>query len=280
MKIDSLIKISSIKDNDFYNFSFDERVKYLKYLSINIVREKNIFFIETKNEKHRIEFKDSYVNINDFNFNIYKIDKIEDFIISSILDCYMSYEFNNHSHISPFFNIEKTDVVLDIGSGFGFFSKYIENSVSKIIMIEPSPFFNNLLKQNFNNEIYDLFLSSNIGYININDTHKDGYKIDGLKSDTKVEIKTTTIDSFFLDMKFNFIRMDVENSEINIIDGAKKYIEKYKPKLSIAIYHSFLNGYLIKEKLLSINPNYHIHFSGICERHGSNKISPMILYAW
>ncbi len=71
-----------------------------------------------------------------------------------------------------------------------------------------------------------------------------------------VKIETTFIDKFVKDKqikKVDFIKLDVENSEIKVIEGAKNTILRDRPQMAISIYHScehFLNIPLILDEML------------------------------
>lgn len=55
-----------------------------------------------------------------------------------------------------------------------------------------------------------------------------------------IEIETTDIDSFVKENNLNigFIKADVEGQIIPLIKGAKNTIQKHRPVLCLAIYHS------------------------------------------
>lgn len=71
-----------------------------------------------------------------------------------------------------------------------------------------------------------------------------------------VKIEATYIDKFVKDRKIkkvDFIKLDVENSEIKVIEGAKNTILRDRPQMAISIYHScehFLNIPLILDEML------------------------------
>jgi FkbM family methyltransferase len=74
-------------------------------------------------------------------------------------------------------------------------------------------------------------------------------------------IKSDTMDSIFSDIKIDLIKIDTEGCEYNILNGARKIIEKYKPKIFLEYYDINLNqfGLSIKDldNLIS-ELNYHI----------------------
>jgi hypothetical protein len=72
-------------------------------------------------------------------------------------------------------------------------------------------------------------------------------------------IRTTTIDDFLISVsgtKLDFIKMDIEGSELNALKGAKKVICKYRPKLAISVYHHPEDIYEIPKWIESLNLGY------------------------
>lgn len=59
--------------------------------------------------------------------------------------------------------------------------------------------------------------------------------------------------------KISFLKMDIEGAEGRALDGAKKTIEKFKPKLYICAYHRNEDFFALPEKILSIRSDYKIY---------------------
>ncbi len=56
--------------------------------------------------------------------------------------------------------------------------------------------------------------------------------------------------------KISLIKSDTEGYETSIIEGAKETIKKYKPVITIAIYHTPFDFFEMKDRLKMLNPEY------------------------
>ena len=56
--------------------------------------------------------------------------------------------------------------------------------------------------------------------------------------------------------KVTFLKMDIESAELNALYGARRVIEKDKPRLAICVYHKPEDIIYIASYILSINPEY------------------------
>lgn len=81
------------------------------------------------------------------------------------------------------------------------------------------------------------------------------------KSDDPVakHIKTTSIDSFMRHNnlpRINFIKMDIEGSELEALKGAEQTINQHKPKIAIAVYHQLQDFWEIPQWIDSLKLGY------------------------
>ena len=168
--------------------------------------------------------------------------------------------YNNHKNLESsgeknFLNKlcgAKPQLCIDVGANIGEYSKYIlENSNSRVIAFEPMPeSFNklNLLKKIFINRLLTFNIGigekegikklyydkKNLQWANFNPELK---KINYLKNSKKfLKCKISTLDNFLLKnkklsiKKIDLIKIDTEGYELEVLVGAKKTIEKFKPK--------------------------------------------------
>lgn len=102
---------------------------------------------------------------------------------------------------------------------------------------------------------------------------KDGTtKVTNLKNG--VELNVVTIDEMLGGRVCGFIKMDIEGSEYEALNGAKKTIIKDHPILAISIYHKPEDIIKIPEYILELSGTYRFYI-----RHYSTNLSETILYA-
>lgn len=76
------------------------------------------------------------------------------------------------------------------------------------------------------------------------------------------ETTTLSIDDFVKNNKINkvdFIKMDIEGAELLALEGAVETIKKFKPKLAIAIYHSWDDFVDIPAWIANLNLGYELN---------------------
>ena len=241
--------------NTFYDMLKDDISKKI-FKKATIYRYMLAFYPEAfgniKNSMHLV-FRYSIVNI------LYWIFKRILFIIQRFkypleIEVFITfYIFGlKQYNIKNIFEVKNDAVVFDIGAFKGdtayFFSKKCSNK-ARIYAFEPDE--NNykiLLK------IKDKYKLNNVIASNILFSNSET-EINFLSMDLNrpaVKMKSTTIDKFVEENnieKIDYIKMDVEGAEKNILEGSIKTIKKFKPFLAIAIYHG---GKLFMEDFYNI----------------------------
>lgn len=89
----------------------------------------------------------------------------------------------------------------------------------------------------------------------------------------KILIEILPID-FLKDVIFTYIKLDIEGFEKQALTGARKTINKYKPKLAICVYHNIEDLWEIPYLINKIKKNYKFHL-----RHYTNFLFDTICYA-
>lgn len=135
--------------------------------------------------------------------------------------------------------VKEGDAVIDCGAfigdqTIGYAKKVGANG--KVIAFEPNPIAFECLEYNLelfkNVELRNEGLSDSNGKINLVEVPTNAGMTFAEKS--KKGIKCVTIDSLKLE-KLDFIKIDAEGFEHNILKGAEKTIKKFKPKMVIEI---------------------------------------------
>lgn len=104
-----------------------------------------------------------------------------------------------------------------------------------------------------------------------------GTRSTDLNNASTIECDVLSIDEFVKCRNMNqvdFIKLDVEGAELNVIKGAIKTITKFRPKLAISVYHKLQDIYFIPLFLKDICPDYEFYLG---QHHSS--LFETILYA-
>ena len=65
-----------------------------------------------------------------------------------------------------------------------------------------------------------------------------------------------TLDEYLQGKEVTFIKADIEGMEMEMLEGARNTIEKYKPKMAVCVYHYPCDLYCIPKYIRQINPDY------------------------
>jgi FkbM family methyltransferase len=176
----------------------------------------------------------------------------------------------------PECHIEAGDIVFDVGAHFGFFSYYaVQKGAKEVYAFEPNPYVFEILKKHaemWSNKIKpyqlalsdkngeaDLFIADELGTISTMLKNRENTPLKLGRYTKSVKVKTMTLDSFVKEYnieRVDFIKIDTEGSEREIIKGAKETIKKFKPRMAIAAYHLPDDKKMIPKLVLSIRDDY------------------------
>ena len=229
--------------NIFYDMLKEE---YSKKLFEKIIRYRYMLafypnsFIDNK---QKINLSIKYGSLNIFHWGLKRIlfyfqkskypNEIENFLLFYIFGL-KQYDVKN------IFEVKEDATIFDIGAWKGdtayFFSKKCSNK-ARIYAFEPDDYAFQILekikeKYKLNNVITKNILLSN--------AEKEIDFISMIENTPTIKKNAITIDKFVEENNFekiDYIKMDVEGAEKNILEGSIKTIKKFKPSLAIAIYH-------------------------------------------
>lgn len=176
-------------------------------------------------------FAFDHIGLEINNFGIYE---------ENLLNAIMSF-------LKDMVNLKKFDLILDVGANIGNHSLYFSNFSKQVFSYEPNPNTFELLKFNTKNlsniNIYNIGISNknenkflNESNFNIGDSAivSSDEKEDIEKNNkTLHEISSMKLDDLehLSDEKISMIKIDVEQHEYEVMDGASKLIDKNQPVL-------------------------------------------------
>ncbi len=197
----------------------------------------------------------------------YILDRVETWILKG-------YEYKDCK-------AKHSDVVIDAGAFTGNTVVYFTQLVGqegKVYAFEPMQEIFKTLQENTQNmpevHLFQAGISHCDGQMHVAAQNSASSSL-FQQGDVCVNIRS--IDSFVqvqaLD-KLDFIKMDIEGSEMDALKGAKNTIAQFTPKLAICIYHRPNDIFQIYKQILTINPYYTFYL-----KHCSNTIWETVLFA-
>jgi len=270
-------QISKLRFIKYYFIAMSKGIKIKKINSEKYVVSKNNYKFETHKKylPHYILYFDELkkYNIQKTSENLIKIDfrnfkLITD--IGSVIEIPRAIEkYNLHYKLKP------NDIIFDLGAYHGLYSFYAVSLQKNITVyaFEPDKKNFKILKQNIiNNNLKNIIPINKAIY---NKKGKVSFTEQGMGSmiddSGKIEIETTTIKSImnkYKIKKINFIKMDVEGAELEIVDD---FFKNNLPctNFAIASYHIVnnekthikLEQMLKKNKYKVITANKELHLT-------------------
>lgn len=131
-------------------------------------------------------------------------------------------------------NISKYRVCVQAGGGYGMYPRLLAETFDRVYTFEPNPISFHCLVNNCQSENiykYNAVLSDQNQIIKIKTKKLNNPGETRVSSEGDYSIPAITIDNLALDA-CDFIQLDVEEYELNVLKGAKNTIEKYNPVIS------------------------------------------------
>ncbi len=214
---------------------------------------------------------DKIVNINLAKF--YVPNYPTDLIQSEIVDNGTFFEIDLLKELQPY--IKKNAVILDIGANIGNHSVYwaVKTDAKRIYSFEPVKDFFKILQKNveinnLNNKIKIFNIGLSDKKINGSISFYDRTNIGGthVKQDPNGNLLLDKLDNIKIEENaVDFIRIDVEGHELEVLQGARETLIKYKPTIFIEMFpdkkpkvHEYLTnlGYRLEKSFVGNNYIY------------------------
>jgi hypothetical protein len=236
--------IINIEKQPLENFNYDFADKY-KTVSIEVFKDNDTGLFYIKYENKRMYMKRNY-------------DTAEK-VIGYCRQILMEQDSESpHRYLDDNFYVMEHDIVIDAGVAEGNFALDIIDRADKVYLVEPDTDWIEALKYTFA-------------------PYKDKVVfVDKFLADDVNEI-STTIDEIIRDSEVDFIKMDIEGSEIKALKGAEKTLLNNSPRLALCVYHNENDEKDIK----SISESYGYHFNStkgymvfITGENWNNRLEP------
>lgn len=213
-------------------------------------------------KEHNDDFDFVYEHLADEKSKKDYID-ILNFKVSGKVDYLLNSFCDKESIYSNILRLNDSESIVDLGAYDGDtireFTAYTKGKYNKIIALEPdAKSYKKLIKNTAEMKNLETY---NMGAWNEKDTlifAKEQSRNSHISA-SGVPVKVTDIDSL-IDCPVTMIKMDIEGSEMKALDGAKRIIKTYLPKLYVCAYHRNEDLFALGKKILSLNDKYTLYF--------------------
>lgn len=213
-------------------------------------------------KEHNDDFDFVYEHLADEKSKKDYID-ILNFKVSGKVDYLLNSFCDKESIYRNILKLNNSESIVDLGAYDGDtireFTAYTKGKYNKIIALEPdAKSYKKLIKNTAEMKNLETY---NMGAWNEKDTlifAKEQSRNSHISA-SGVPIKVTDIDSL-IDYPVTMIKMDIEGSEMKALDGAKRIIKTYLPKLYVCAYHRNEDLFALGKKILSLNDKYMLYF--------------------
>ena len=245
--------------NDEFNRKF-LRGEFYDFNGIRLPKIENTYLMRTVYE----DSLSVYVEHND-NYSYTIVDELDKKLPEGTY-CYLGKHGED-------ITVKKDFVVVDAGAWLGDFSAYASKKGAHVYAFEPSPanieMLEKTIEYNKNDPgsitIVPLGLGEEEGSVSFFENDADGntggnsFNIKNGDGNTQLEITTLDIWAQKNNIKkIDFIKSDIEGYERHMLRGATHILKEHQPILSICTYHLPDDREVIRDIILTANPNYTI----------------------
>lgn len=241
---------------EHYKTIKDESISEEEACVIDYLKNNNISFLPYEFKKKYTSknvdvFFDKVYALNYVIFNNNKLYYRRDWNVSKIKKYHANLLAEQdtdspHKYLNEDFYFEDNSVALDIGAAEGIFSLMVIEKARKLYIIEPDSFWVEALEATFKEWKYKTTIINKF-------------------ASSKNDDNNITLDEFFFDEELNFIKMDSEGAEIEILLGAARILKQQNQiKIVVAAYHWQNEDKELKELLIRNGFNYSFSDGYVC----------------
>jgi FkbM family methyltransferase len=170
------------------------------------------------------------------------------------------------------------DTVIDCGAHVGVFTKYaLRRGAGRVVAVEPDPTNLACLEANLSEEIAAGKVSvveagvwkerTHLALSHLDEDSAQDTFFPGLPGAKEIEgVLVLPLDEIVDELKLDrvdFIKMDIEGSEREALQGARKTLGRFRPRMAICTYHIGDDIVVIPRIVKDLNPLYQIHAKDI-----------------
>ena len=182
------------------------------------------------------------------------------------------------------------DTVIDAGAHIGLYTRYaLARGAARVIAIEPEPTNIVCFERNFADEIASgqvtlvkagIWNEKSTLKLGIHDhfsTRQTLFSTEGISHHVTVPVMQLDdiVDQLQLD-RVDFIKMDIEGAERPALEGSKRTIQRFRPRMAICTYHMVDDSIAVPEVALRLRPDYRIHAKQLAV--GWDRPNPKVLF--
>ncbi len=257
-----------------------------KYIRLAIENEQYLDYhkeiLNSKKQTETIELKTSDIELNKYTFSFEKNN------ISCFLDTMgivTIFKAEQYCYKPKKIQVKDGDVIIDGGGCWGDTAIYFANKAKEttVYTFEFTPSNINVMEKNIAlNKAHNIkiipkaiFDVSNEVYYLVDKGASSYFTKE--KTTDATQIQTITIDDFTKQenvSKINFIKLDIEGSELNALKGSVETIKKWRPTLAIAVYHNPIDFQELIQFISELDLGYKFYLD-----HFTPSIAETIVFA-
>ena len=268
----------------------------IPYVAWSDVR-RSMFAACTESTRSAQELADSVTLLAEKTVDGHKLEqyrtKIGDFWISSPgrdTIAWMVWEITTRSdYESGEVALHQGDTVLDCGAHIGLFTRYaLQRGAGRVVAVEPDPINALCMRENLAEEIAAgqvTLIEAGVWDSKTNLTLWQPEGNSGAKSfvwefkEGVSGVPVLPIDDIVADLELDvldFVKMDIEGSERRALRGAKRTLERFKPKMAICTYHRVDDINVLPGIIREARDDYHMHAKNLDLHWG--PVNPKIIF--
>ena len=173
-------------------------------------------------------------------------------------------------------------VCVDVGANIGTIIWQLAENSGHIYAFEPMPKLRDIIQSSavYNQftrlSLYNKAVGSEQGFVQMVDNENSSV-VKGDASGTGLTIEVVALDDVLMDVpNIDFLKIDVEGFELDVLKGARNLLAKYKPILLVELHPFFLKNYGIdfNEVILFLEENnYTIYYYSFLEEIRMGRIN-------